>query len=88
MALEYLSGLGVTAQHRERPLAVDTAAAGSIADIRTYEAGRPSAHLAPREGDARVLQSDDFEIGYRPAPIDGVSVSVDQHLDKYRRGGD
>jgi len=86
VALEYLSGLGVDAQRREQPLSVDTSAAGTIADIRTYEAGRPNEQAARRDGDARVLQSEDFKLDYRPAPIDGVSVPVDQHLDKYRRG--
>ena len=86
VALGYLSGLGVDAHRREQPLSVDTSAAGTIADMQTYEAGRPNKQAARRDGDARVLLSDDFKLTYRPVPIDGVSVPVDQHLDKYRRG--
>jgi len=84
LALDYLAGLGVVAQRRARPLSVDISAAGTIADIQTYEAGRPSEQVARRDGDARVLLSEDFALAYRPAVIDGMSVPVDQHLDKYR----
>ncbi len=87
LALHYLADLGVTARRRARPLSVDTSAAGSIADMQTYEGGRPSEHMARRDGDARVLSSEEFELAYRPASIDGVSVPLDQHLDKYRKRG-
>lgn len=87
VALDFLAGFGVRARRRERPLAAD-AAAGAIADIHAYEAQRPSGTAACREGDARVLLSDAYELAYRPVAIDGVSVPVDQHLDKYRRADD
>lgn len=86
VALDYLAHQGVTAQHREQPLSVDTSAAGAIADMHVYEAERPGENLARRDGDARVLLSEDFKLAYQPASIDGVSVPVDQHLDKYRSG--
>lgn len=86
MALDYLAGFGIHAEQRETPLQADSAA-GAIADIQSYEAGRPDADQACREGDGRVLLSGDYTLAYRPADIEGVSVPVDQHLDKYR-GGD
>jgi Ni,Fe-hydrogenase I large subunit len=67
-------------------LKADIAAAGTIADIETYEAERPSEQLACRVGDGRVLLSEEFSVAYRPTSIDGVTVPVDQHLDKYRKG--
>jgi len=85
VALEYLAGLGIGARPRETPLSADPEA-GAIADIQRYEIERPAEHEACREGDARVLLSPDFSIAYQPAPVDGVSVPVDQHLDKYREG--
>jgi hydrogenase maturation protease len=84
MALEYLAGFGVPGEKRETPLAVDRAA-GAIADISRYEEERPTPDQACRVGDGRVLLSDNFSVAYRPADIEGVSVPVDQHLDKYRK---
>lgn len=85
IALEFLEGLGVSAERRDAPLSADPEA-GAIADMQRYEFERPGEQEACREGDARVLQSTDFKVAYQPAPIDGVSVPVDQHLDKYRAG--
>lgn len=87
MALEYLKGFGIHAQRRAEPLKADTVAAGAIADMETYEAQRPTEQQACRLGDARVLGSAEFEVAYRPTAVDGVSVGVDQHLDKYRNSG-
>jgi hydrogenase maturation protease len=89
-ALAYLADFGVQAQRRAVPLAADIQAAGAIADIDSYETQRPSAEQACRDGDARVLQSPDFQVAYRPAPLEGesLSVDVDHHLDGYRRRGD
>lgn len=90
MALDYLAGFGIHAERRETPLQAD-GAAGAIADMQRYEAGRPEADQACRLGDGRVLLSGDYTLAYRPADIEAkinkVSVPVDQHLDKYR-GGD
>jgi len=85
MAIDYLAGFGIQAQRRETPLQADHAA-GAIADISRYETERPDADAACRVGDGRVLLSADYDLAYRPADIDGVSVPVDQHLDKYRGG--
>ncbi len=84
MALAYLAGFGIGAWHRPEPLKIDTAASGAISDILVYETERPSEMQAWRKGDARVLQSKDFHLACRPSPVDGVSVGVDQHLEKYR----
>ncbi|OOZ35991.1 HyaD/HybD family hydrogenase maturation endopeptidase [Solemya velesiana gill symbiont] len=86
MALEYLSIFGVEASLREQPLQADTSQAGAIADMETYETGRPSENEARRDGDGRVLDSSAFDVAYRPVPLEGdaMSVDVDQHLDKYR----
>ncbi|MET0089547.1 MAG: HyaD/HybD family hydrogenase maturation endopeptidase [Candidatus Thiodiazotropha sp.] len=85
LALAYLAEHGIFAEYRAEPLDADRAA-GAIADISRYERERPDANQACRVGDDRVLYSDEFQVAYRPADIDGVSVPVDQHLDKYREG--
>ena len=89
-ALTFLAGLGIHAERRAVPLSADIHAAGTIADIDSYESQRPSADQACRAGDARVLQSPDFKVAYRPVPLEGesLSVDVDQHLDGYRQRGD
>ena len=86
LALEYLAGFGMRAERRSAPLRPDTSASGAIADMGVYEAERPSDREACRKGDGRVIHSGDFAVAYRPAAVDGVSVTVDQHLDKYRSG--
>jgi hydrogenase maturation protease len=88
MALAYLAELGIQAERRQEPLPVDALQQGSISDIQRYEADRPSEQLACRQGDARILQSGDFRPVYRPVQLEGASVSVDvdAHLEKYRRG--
>ncbi|MCU7925201.1 MAG: hydrogenase maturation protease [Candidatus Thiodiazotropha sp. (ex Dulcina madagascariensis)] len=54
-----------------------------------YEAERPSEQYACRVGDARVLESDRFDLAYRPVLLeeDAIKVDVDAHLDKYRGKG-
>lgn len=86
MVLDYLRGFGIEAERREIPLTPDTLSQGTISDIHCYEEGRPSAHQACRFGDARVLESERFEPGYRPLSMDqgGISVDLDAHLEKYR----
>lgn len=86
LALDYLAEFGIHARRRVVPLKPDVAVSGAISDIDCYESGRPSDREACRVGDARVLSSGSFSVDYRPANIDGVSVGIDQHLDKYREG--
>jgi hydrogenase maturation protease len=85
LALEFLAQHGVRAERRPTPLDADRAS-GAIADINRYENERPDPRQACRVGDGRVLYSGDYQVGYRPAGIDGVSVPLDQHLNKYRGG--
>jgi len=88
VALEYLAGFGIEAQRQETPLQPDAERAGAIADMNLYEKERPSESEARRDGDGRVLNSDAFDVAYRPISVESgsvVSVGVDQHLDKYRR---
>lgn len=84
-ALSYLAQLGIQAKKRSQPLHPDVTAAGAISDIDLYENQRPSEQQACRQGDARVLQSSDYQLQHRPSDIDGMSVSLDQHLDSYRQ---
>lgn len=86
LALDYLAEFGIHARRRAAPLKPDVAVSGAISDIEFYERGRPSEQEACRMGDARVLNSGNFSVDHRPADADGVSVGVDQHLDKYREG--
>ncbi len=85
-AVAYLQRHGVDVRRRPRPLAGDPHA-GAIGDIRRYEAERPRPEQACRMGDERVVWSGDFQLGYRPADLDGqlLQVGLDQHLDPYRR---
>lgn len=84
-ALAYLQQFGITATKRDRPLEADVQAAGTISDMQRYEHERPGEDRALRSGDARVVHSKEYQVEYRPAPIDGVSVPLDHHLDPYRK---
>ena len=86
IALNYLNDLGITVGKRTQPQRIDTCQQGAIADIDRYEAERPSATVASRQGDDRVLRSDLFEVVPRPVPLEGRSlgVGVDHHLERYR----
>jgi len=83
-AIDYLANCGIAARKLSTPLTANTAAAGTIADMNRYEQERPDEQLACRGGDARVIESENFQVQYRPADIDGVSVALDHHLDHYR----
>lgn len=85
-AAAYLQRQGIVVQRRPWPLASDPFA-GAIGDMRRYEAERPRPEQACRMGDERVLWSGDYEVGYRPADLEGqaLQVGLDQHLDPYRR---
>jgi len=84
VALGYLAKHGINAIKRPVPLKANIEEAGSIADMELYESQRPSESEACRIGDTRVIHSEEFQVEYRPADIDGVSVALDQHLDGYR----
>ncbi len=55
MALEYLSGFGITAQKRETPLSQGSTIACPIMTTEHYENERPSEELACRSGDERLI---------------------------------
>lgn len=86
LSIAYLSGFGIQAVRRQTPLPADLFGAGAICDMALYESQRPAAETARRDGDARVLESNVFSLGYRPIPLEGeaLKVNVDQHLEKYR----
>jgi hydrogenase maturation protease len=86
IALDYLSGFGISASRYAEAHIVDVTAAGTIADMETYETQRPSTDQACRTGDDRVLKSDRYEVTPRHVALkgDALSVNVDEHLDQYR----
>lgn len=86
MALEYLARFGIQGRRRAEPLQADVSGSGSIADMERYELERPSAQEACRQGDVRVLRTTLFDGSRLLAALEGggLSVAVDQHLDKYR----
>ncbi len=88
MALDYLGGFGIRAVRREQPLEPDAGLQGAIADIHRYESERPSESLACRVGDERVLSLEGFQpaASLPSAQTGALSVGVDAHLDKYRKG--
>jgi hydrogenase maturation protease len=52
--------------------------------LERYEQERPSEQTAFRKGDGRVVLSDEFQVGYRAAPLEGEAISVDvDHRGKY-----
>lgn len=83
-AMIYLAKFGIYGRQQDTPKQADTQAYGSIADMALYEHQRPNASLACRTGDARVLNSPDYDVRYRANPSGGISVAVDHHLDGYR----
>ncbi|PLX60948.1 HyaD/HybD family hydrogenase maturation endopeptidase [Sedimenticola selenatireducens] len=85
-AVAYLRRQGIAVRPRSSPLEIDPYAA-AIDDIRRYETERPGPEQACRLGDERVVWSGTYEVGYRPADLEGevLQVGLDQHLDSYRR---
>ena len=83
-ALAWLDARGIAAARRDTPRATTESIAGAEIDIDAYESERPSETDACRVGDDRVLNSERFEVGYRPRPLDPGAVSVDvDHRGKY-----
>jgi len=87
-ALDFLSQHGVHGQRRSQPLIADVVAQGAISDMNLYERQRPTAEVACRDGDGRVLNSAAFQVRYQPVDVEGISVALDQHLDPYRKASD
>ena len=62
-ALRFLGGFGIVAQRRTTPLPADSTLSSREMVMDRYEAERPSAEAACREGDARVLFGENPEPG-------------------------
>jgi len=83
-ALAWLGGHGIQAIAREHPLPESQSIAGSEIVMARYETERPSAAEACRVGDERVLASADYDVAYRPYPLDPNALDVDvDHRGKY-----
>lgn len=77
LVLEFLEQFNIQLKHssdKQEPL--------SALALDRYEQERPSAEVALRVGDPRVVLSDAFEISPQPGLEDGISVDVD-HRGKY-----
>ncbi len=84
-ALKWLQQFDIQASKRSKPLPPEASLSGQEMHIEAYEQDRPGPELACRIGDERVLKSAEFEIGYRPYPLDPektISCDVD-HRGKY-----
>ena len=77
-ALSYLTDLGVSYTQRKEPLAdIDVLSPAELA-LEEYETGRPSAELACRTGDDRVLASKDMVFDPKASILeDSMGVDVD-----------
>lgn len=86
-ALEYLNHMGISCRKRKTPLTVNESCSLSVLNMRDYESGRPSEKDALRNGDERVLKSDDFMVT-EPCAVsmgeNALDVGFDHHLEKYR----
>ena len=85
VVLVILDGFGVNPSKRSQPLPSEQSLAGREVNLEHYEKHRPSADQACRIGDERVLKSPDFQVVYRPHPVDpenSISCDVD-HRGKY-----
>ena len=83
-ALAWLSDRNIHSCLRDDPLPESSSLSGSAIAIDNYESERPPEHVACRIGDDRVLQSDAYEVGHRPYPLETDALSVDvDHRGKY-----
>lgn len=78
IALKYLAGLGIKAEKRLEPLAAEERLTPAQIALAQYEAGRPSADVACRVGDERVLADPSMQFDPKPSLIEQpLSVNVD-----------
>ncbi len=84
-ALQWLKQFDVHAEKRETPLSIEQTLAGAEVHINTYEEHRPPAEQASRIGDDRVLKSRNYQVEYKPHPLDpDIAISCDvDHRGKY-----
>lgn len=78
VAVEYLKGLSVEFNKRTEPLPEAEALSPSELALEQYEAGRPSAEVACREGDDRVLADENMKFDPKaPELKNSLAVDVD-----------
>ncbi|WP_298608279.1 HyaD/HybD family hydrogenase maturation endopeptidase [uncultured Thiothrix sp.] len=78
IALNYLANLGIHASKRIEPLPEHERLTPSQIALAQYEAGRPSAEVACRLGDERVLADPTLQFDPKPSLIEQpLSVNVD-----------
>ncbi|MDJ0741146.1 MAG: HyaD/HybD family hydrogenase maturation endopeptidase [Gammaproteobacteria bacterium] len=83
-ALAWLAARGVTAERRRSPLSVAQALHPEQLALAAYETQRPTAELACRLGDERVLRDD--RIAFDPKPLDLGARPLRVDVDKRGRG--
>ena len=76
-ALNWLAERGIEAKRRPAPLDAAQSIGSSEIDMDRYEQERPGEDDACRIGDERVLSSKNYDIAYRPAPLEPGSIDVD-----------
>jgi hydrogenase maturation protease len=84
-AIKWLKQFDIHATKRETPLGIEQTLAGEEVHISNYESHRPSAKEASRIGDDRILKSRNYQVEYKPHPLDpdlAISCDVD-HRGKY-----
>ena len=81
-ALAWLADRGIAAEPRQaKP---EQSIAGNEIAMDRYERERPGAEQACRVGDERVLNSKNYDVTYRPAPLEPGAIDVDvDHRGKY-----
>ncbi len=78
IALKYLNDLGVQFTKRKEPLPEAEALSPSELALEQYEAGRPSADIACREGDERVLANKNMKFDPKAPELENpLAVDVD-----------
>ena len=79
IARDYLQNFGIQLTPRSSEQVNKDALA-----LERYEQERPSENSAFRKGDGRVVLSEEFQVEYRPAPLEDAPISVDvDHRGKY-----
>lgn len=79
VALDYLKQFDIHLQPRD-----SVATTQDALGLQRYENERPAEEVACRKGDGRVIFSDEFAVTYRPAELNGETMSVDvDHRGKY-----
>ena len=83
-ALSFLAERGVVAVKRPQPLAETASLTGEALELNRYEQERPSASVACRIGDERVLNDNKFEFAPRQLLDEEGRLEVDvDHRGKY-----